>query len=421
MKKWYMLFVFLGSCFAFSISPAIAADDAAAPNEWPSYIEGLSKLGDLNSLSSAPQDPQLRHEFYQFMMSTITQAYFGTVYADLNHPDFYPAFDSAFAHFGTNPDNVYYLAPLDDKGSYRISGYRGTVHIIDFNLGSGMMLARGYGKLAKTLADYDIDTLHIDKKTGWFSVIVSPERPKDYKGDWWQMMPGTTNVLVRQLSYDMLKEVDGRFGIDRLDKPAIKPRKTPEEIADNLKQVAIWAENWTKFSFEWEKKLADQGYVNKVLVRNINDTGGFSTQTYIEGVFDLNPDEALIFETEIPTKCRYWNIELTDERFVAIDWVNRQSTLNGRSAKLDRDGKFRAVIAATDPGVANWLDTGGQKRGEMIGRWNTCNSGPVPTVTKVALADVKKHLPADTKMITPEARDESLRKRRLGAQLRRRW
>ena len=116
----------------------------------------------------------------------------------------------------------------------------------------------------------------------------------------------------------------------------------------------------------------------KVLVRNINDVGGFSTQTYIEGIFDLNPDEALIFETEIPTKCRYWNIELTDERFVAIDWINRQSTLNGRSAKLDRDGKFRAVIAATDPGVANWLDTGGQKRGKipLDGRRRVLNDLP---------------------------------------------
>ena len=39
--------------------------------------------------------------------------------------------------------------------------------------------------------------------------------------------------------------------------------------------------------------------------------------------------------------------------------ANRQSSLNGHQAVLDPDGVFRAVISARDPGVPNWLDTGG--------------------------------------------------------------
>ena len=106
---------------------------------------------------------------------------------------------------------------------------------------------------------------------------------------------------------------------------------------------------------------------------------------------------------------------------VSIDWMNRQTSLNSWSAKLDKDGKFRAVISANDPGVPNWLDTAGYGKGGIIGRWTECSSAPAPVVTKVKLADVRKYLPANTPVVTAEARDTAIRLRRKGAQLRRRW
>ena len=78
-------------------------------------------------------------------------------------------------------------------------------------------------------------------------------------------------------------------------------------------------------------------------------------------------------------------------------------------------------MAVTDPGVHNWLDTGGFLQGMLIGRWYRCSSHPLPTLTKVKLADVRDHLPADTPVFTPEQRSEQMRVRRIGAQLRRRW
>jgi hypothetical protein len=105
----------------------------------------------------------------------------------------------------------------------------------------------------------------------------------------------------------------------------------------------------------------------------------------------------------------------------SLDYMNRQTSINGHTARLDKDGKFRAVISATDPGVPNWLDTVGYAKGTMFGRWTECSSGPTPTIAKVKLADVRNHLPSDTPVISAEARDAALRLRRKGAQLRRRW
>ena len=418
MKNRYKTLVVF-TLLVFLTKATAQATDAAA-NEWPSYIAPLRLMDDNARKLSDPNDPQLRQELNRFMYSAIALGFFSQVYADPEYPDLYPVLNQAFNFFAPNPDDAYTFTPIDDAGVYKISGYRGTVHMVDFNIGSGELLTRGVGIMGPTKANYDIDKFRLGRD-GWFEFILSPQRPAGYSGDWRKLEPGATFFLVRQISYDWLHEVDGRFTIERLDRPAIKPRESAEKIAARLKQIAVWAQNWTSFSFVWLQRLRDQGVINKVIVRDITDSGFMSTQRYIDGLFDLADDEALIYETEVPRQCRYWNIELTDEQWAAIDWTNRQSTLNGYTARVDRDGKFRAVISARDPGVPNWLDTGGVAKGEMFGRWNTCSSYPTPTLTKVKVMEVRKYLPADTPTVTAAARDASFCLRRKGAQLRRRW
>ena len=89
--------------------------------------------------------------------------------------------------------------------------------------------------------------------------------------------------------------------------------------------------------------------------------------------------------------------------------------------KFSPDGKLRAVVALEDPGVPNWLDPGGFKEGTIYGRWYGCDSNPTPTLKRVPLADLRKHLPADTPIVTPAERAETLAARVRACQRRRRW
>ena len=101
--------------------------------------------------------------------------------------------------------------------------------------------------------------------------------------------------------------------------------------------------------------------------------------------------------------------------------IYRQSSLNGHQARLDQDGRFRAVISLTDPGVPNWLDPAGYTQGMLMGRWYAADSHSMPTLKRVPLAKVRDHLPAATPWMAPEERSTQLRERRIGGQLRRRW
>ena len=143
-------------------------------------------------------------------------------------------------------------------------------------------------------------------------------------------------------------------------------------------------------------------------------------QKYANGTFELEPDEALILESSVP-ECRYWGVQLVDDLFLSIDWMNRQTSLNGHTARLDRDGRLRAVISARDPGVPNWLDTAGYRSGGIQGRWKHSDQWPELRMFKVHVDRVREHLPDDTPAISLEERDAAIRQRRRGAQLRRRW
>ena len=95
--------------------------------------------------------------------------------------------------------------------------------------------------------------------------------------------------------------------------------------------------------------------------------------------------------------------------------------MNGFTARTDADGLFRTVISAQDPGVPNWLDTTGLRTGIIQARFEGCDSWPEFKTSVIKVADVRSHVPADTPMITAEQRDASIRVRRKGAQMRKRW
>jgi len=215
-------------------------------------------------------------------------------------------------------------------------------------------------------------------------------------------------------------EADVRLAIECLDAPLQKERMSATEIGDRLKGMFTLSERWTRLWLEYQQDLLKRIGTN-VFELNKFEGMGLQNQHYWTAVFDIDDGEALILETELPDVRRYWNLQLNDPYFNAIEFVYRQTSINGHTAVVDGDGKFRAVVALEDPGVANWLDPGEFKQGTIFGRWMECSSTPVPVLKRVPLADIRKHLPPDTPAFAPANREEVLRARSIGAQLRRRW
>lgn len=388
---------------------------------WSEYVDMLKRGEEILSEATAPVDEQLRADLYRQFSMNLSQAYFLLMMADPRYPEFVPYLNSGFT-LQPNPDSVYYVASLDGTGTYRITGERGNAPVVGFATGSKMFGTDGL-KMGKGFGNYDADDLTLDAD-GRFSVIFSAERPAGYAGDWRYLDPQSEFIHVRQFSYDWGNERDLRLAIERLDADAEpKARPTPAEVDARLRKVFDYAIDVSRVGLAQIKRTHDGGFINKMHIHTFQDMGNGEDwpQAYFETVFDIAEDEALVIESDLPEVRTYWNVQVIDGLWNQVDIGYRQSSLNGLTAAIDKDGKFRAVLSHQDPGVVNWLDTGGSRYGMLIGRWYRCSSTPTPDVTRMKLADVAAFLGDQSLRATAEDRARQLRQRLVGNQLRRKW
>ena len=109
-----------------------------------------------------------------------------------------------------------------------------------------------------------------------------------------------------------------------------------------------------------------------------------------------------------------------DYAYSALDATYTQASLNGHYAVADPDGVYRIVVGADDPGLANWLDTGGQHRVQIRFRWYSADA-PKISMSVVSRAELDTRLPADTARVDEAERQTALTERAIGLQWRRRW
>jgi hypothetical protein len=136
-----------------------------------------------------------------------------------------------------------------------------------------------------------------------------------------------------------------------------------------------------------------------------NFGAGLASADISAGNFDLQPDQALI--VEVPNvSSAYSGIELMNDFGAALPSTLAQTTLNNITAFEDPDGFTYYVVSDTNPGVANWLDSGGVSSGEIYARFEGLPDGSdatgLPVTTElVPVADVSQYLPADTPTVSP--------------------
>jgi hypothetical protein len=356
-----------------------------------------------------------RQYMYRLALAALSEGYLNHVYMDPRQPTWSPAWNPAFNMAGPCPDYIYLTTDIDPKGTYKLSGFRGTVRFVEITQQAFEYLG-GPGTKDAAGGTNDLDSLTIGAN-GAFSVVLSGERPAGYDGDWWKLAPNTLRLTLRMAAYDWINEVDPRIAITRLDDGPPTPL---EEQVRRFSNMAAWVEGIIGFDIDLARQYRAQHGVNRLELPQVM-LGRMPNQVLYAGAYEIASDEALVIDTALPASCRYWSILVTDELLGTVDWVNRQSSLNGFQARLDDDGRFRAVISAKDPGIHNWLDIAGHAWGVIQLRWNKPSDAPRPEVRKVPFADIRKHLPTATPSISTAERKEALRLRREGAQLRRLW
>jgi len=153
--------------------------------------------------------------------------------------------------------------------------------------------------------------------------------------------------------------------------------------------------------------------------------GGLATQYSSVGHYELNEDEALIVTVPV-SDAPYQGFQLGTMWYLSMDFINHQTSLTADQARHDEDAMMRFVVSERDPGIANWLECTGHRRGYLQIRWQrtsrefTPEDGP--RVEKVRVDELPDELPYyDQARITGEqwrariaARQRAVADRMLG-------
>lgn len=332
-------------------------------------------------------------------------------------PEFVPILNPAMRPICANADTTYMKAVIRGDGAYHITGRRGTVRIVHLQVIAGFMGSR---EPLRVIADIDIDQCRVNER-GWVDIVLSAERPTDHDGDWFPLDPSLpdTFVVARQICCDWLTEIEATLAIERIDRPIISQAHTVPPL-ESLPLVAHYVRNEPIRFMEVQEKHLVLLEPNAVMEVSKELPGAMAGQTYMHGLIQIAPHEAWIVEFDPPKDSPYWGVQILDYFYNTLDVRRMPASLNGHQATTDPDGKVRIVVAASDPGVRNWLDKGHDERVQLRMRFYAAEQ-PTITTKVVPLVRLLEHLPDETTMVTAAERAQNLRDRVIGMQLRRRW
>ena len=380
-------------------------------------VDSLTATADHLRQHPSFADPANQPLAYRFLMRMLLARIEGHLLFDPRQPYFH-VLDHRLREGGDNSDQRYAIAKLDGTEAYRIWGTVRSERRVDVQIYANLP-TDGQGRMAGFLDFEDL----ITNDDGSFEVIMSKTRRAEDQ-NWLELPDDATQVIVRQIYSAWSDGPRGDMHIDRLGgEGSVAELVNADSLAAGFRTAASElsrrAELWPRFV----RGYVDNGGWNTMSPPiDPGRLGGVPGRWMCHAVWDLADDEALIVRTW-PASGNYQGIQLTDMWFSSLEYANRQTSLSGDQAELSADGSYWFVVSATDPGVANWLDTMGLQQGVILLRFDGTGGVPLPeahhpTAQKVRVADIASFLPDDTTRVTSSERGAALAARRRHVQIR---
>ena len=306
---------------------------------------------------------------------------------DRDHP-FLQSGTGPFTKMGLdNPDTLYFGTRVQAGRDYVVTGTRGTTTDLSFQLLGG---------------EYTDDNVP-DSETAFDDRQLDIGANGDYE---WRFTPKTNAQLVIREVYNDWSAQRGKVAIARVDTAGTAPPPLTNDLIEKRfavagKQLVQRIKTWLQFPQWFYMNIP----VNTMVAPRLTP-GGLATQYSSAGHFELTPDQALVI-TLPATDAPYLGFQLGSLWYVSLDYINHQSSLNGTQAQVDADGKIRIVVADRNPGVTNWVETLGHRKGFLQFRWQRVSreltEADGPTVELIDINDVAGYLPFhDSNEISPE-------------------
>lgn len=272
---------------------------------------------------------------------------------------------------GDNSDAVYFETPVAAGHTYIVRGNIAGAVYTSFTMEAGAADGSYATHTSGVLNDNDID---IDAD-GNYEFRLGGE-PADRN---WMAIPDdggritTRHYFEFPWSASASQTLDVPLSIEVLDRPPAPPRWNDERVAAALQRVINHVRSKTVASIQPSEDV-EIPFVSRVpnlfpkpIVPGNMAFAAFDA-AYSMAPYLIGDDEALVIKGRWP-ECRFGNVCLWNRWSQMYDYVNRQVSRNRANTTLDPDGGFTMVLAHSDPGHPNWIDTEGRNLGTVFWRF----------------------------------------------------
>lgn len=310
------------------------------------------------------------------------------------------AFPAALHGGLENPDNVYRIVPVGADWRYELTGVRhaNPPAQVTYELMDSAPGVDGIGEQLGLVTDGE---LHTDAD-GRFTITIDAD-PADGRPNHIHCPPGAKALFIRDTLSDWHTQQPHRLRITRVGGPDRPLRSEDDIVREAAGLVPRYAQFWNDFR---DRFLAGSDRETNGFGPPLARTGGWG---YIVNTpYLLARDEALVFTTDRGA-APYHAVLVGNDWWIAHDASRRSGAYNQSQTRDNRDGSTTFVVAAQDPGVANWLDTGGLHSGIVQVRWQGAGADaapprPVRDVQVVGVRELSELLPP----LSPELRQAEL-------------
>jgi hypothetical protein len=308
-----------------------------------------------------------------------------------------------------NPDTIYRTIPVRSDSTYVITGkYLGGIPV-DGNFGVYADISD-----AKPIGNLSAQNLVVNAD-GTFTITADGNPTAPGQTNHIYLPPDAQQIFVRYTMADWNTESAPSLTVTRTSGPAGSRAETFDEMvahtADILANFGTSAHN-TALDIVTVNLQTGQLKPPNTLTQPFNFPGTLVSQKQSLGYFQLADNQALVI-TINPGNAGYFVVPVTNDWELSPGDGTEQTSLNNAQSIANADGTYTLVIAPDDPGVANWVSTGGLNQGTLYIRFQDLDatSSAVPMIVSqqvVTLDQLGTVLPDGTKYLTDAQRQAQL-------------
>jgi hypothetical protein len=253
-----------------------------------------------------------------------------------------------------NPDTVYRVIPISGDERYEI---RGTV-------GANRMTENYFTLWNQHMGTVDVlDGRRMQVEDDGSYVITVDSDPAGDRPNHVRSSPEAHELYIRDVLLDWTRDDPNHITVERLTggrggAPS-RPALTLEEQAEaTAAMMAHFADFTGKLSYGMYK--SPENHFN--LAWSADHTGGLRHQVYVAGRYVLKDDEAFVVDVS-DGGAEYFTVPLSNIWGTTLGILDRTGSLNKAQSVTNADGTYTYVVSGADPGVHNWIDTGGLPEG----------------------------------------------------------